>query len=134
MEKIEKWKFPVSSNCICSGVNLTYQKGDAILTYDYYDIDNDDKVFNGGLIFSGTVAHRHSSEKFTKYIEGSYDTLLEITNSDWINELTTLSPDWAKRLSMKNFAIYLDSYGLFEFIAKDFIVMNIKEGEMEQGA
>lgn len=129
MDKKEQWKFPVPSNCICNGVVLTYRKGDALLTYDYHDIDKEDKVFNGGILFKHVVAHRHSSEKFTKYVEGSYDTLLELTNSDWINELKAYSPDWAEFWKIKHFAIYLDSYGLYEFIANDFELLDNTLGD-----
>ncbi|AVK84466.1 hypothetical protein C3943_13240 [Lysinibacillus sp. B2A1] len=129
MELIEHWEFPVPSNCISTSVSLSYRQGDAIILFDYYDIDYDDKIFNGGLKFISTVAHRHSSEKFTKYVSGTYDKLVTIEDSNWVKELKSLSPEWAIN-QLNHYAIYLDSYGLYEFIAHEFYIIDIKEGAL----
>lgn len=133
MVLLERWTFPVPSNCINSSVSLTYKHGDAVILFDYYDEEQDDKVYNGGILFESTVAHRHSSEKFTKYISGSYDTLIEIEGSEWISELNTISPECMKKSELKHYVIYLDSYGLYEFIAQGFRLFDIKEGVLKEG-
>lgn len=133
MNLLELWNFPVPSNCINSGVSLTFSKGDAMLLFDYFDEDIDDKVFNGGLIFETSVAHRHSSEKFTKYVSGTYDKLVEMEDSHWLKELTNISPEWAKQWEIKHFAIYLDGYGLYEFIATGYKLIDTKEGALKEG-
>lgn len=132
MKLVEQWVFPVPSNCISTGVSLTYEQGDAVLLFDYFDEEQDDKVFNGGIRFISTIAHRHTSEKFTKYISGTYDKLVKIEESNWVNELKEISPEWAKN-GLIHFALYLDSYGLFEFIAHEFHILDIKEGILREG-
>jgi hypothetical protein len=132
MKLVEQWVFPVPSNCISTSVSLTYKQGDAVLLFDYYDEEQDDKVFNGGIKFISTVAHRHFAEKFTKYISGTYDKLVKIEESKWISELKEISPEWVKN-DLIHFAIYLDSYGLYEFIAHEFSVLDIKEGILSEG-
>ncbi|MCL6605222.1 MAG: hypothetical protein K6T94_20350 [Paenibacillus sp.] len=132
MKLEEQWVFPVPSNCISTSVTLTYKQGDAVLLFDFYDEEKNDKVFNGGIKFISTIAHRHSSEKFTKYVSGTYDKLVKIEESNWVDELQEMSPEWAKN-GLNHFALYLDSYGLFEFVAQEFCILDIKEGVLSEG-
>ena len=127
MKLVECWEFPVPSNCISNSVSLKYNQGDAVLLFDYYDEEHDDKIYNGGILFKSSVAHRHSYEKFTKYISGTYDKLVEIEGSEWIKELREISPEWATN-ELTHYAIYLDRYGLYEFIAQEFSIFEVKEG------
>ncbi|TVX92503.1 hypothetical protein [Paenibacillus agilis] len=127
MKLVEQWIFPVPSSCISTTLSLAYKQGDAVLLFDYYDEEQDDTVFNGGIKFISTVSHRHSSEKFTKYISGTYDKLVKIENSNWVSELMEISPEWVID-DLCHFAIYLDSYGLYEFVSQDFCILESKEG------
>lgn len=126
------WEFPVPSTCINGGVKLYFAGGDATLKFDYYDEEKNDNIFNGGVLFEAAISHRHSSEKFTKFISEAYDTLIEINDSTWVQELKSLSPEWAEYWKIRHYAIYLDSYGLYEFIARDFNVLKINEGAMKE--
>jgi len=132
MDLLEQWIFPVPSNCIYTGVSLIYEGGNSVLLFDYYDENNNDKIFNSGILFETTITHRHSSEKVTKFISGTYDKLVEVKNSEWVKELTIISPEWVKYWEVRHYAIYLDSYGLYEFIAKGFSLIDIKEGALKR--
>lgn len=125
------WTFPVPSNCIYSGISLVYEKTNIKLIFDYYDEDDNDKVFNGRLEIKGVVAHRHVVEKFTQFIKGTYDNLCEIGDSNWVLSLKEKSPEWANIQNLKHYAIYLDSYGLYEFIATDFSISEIRRGSKD---
>ena len=122
------WTFPVPSNCIYSGVKLVHEKTSITIVYDYYDEEDDDKVYNGKIEFKNVIAHRHTSEKFTKFIKGTYDNLCEIIESQWKHSLVELSPEWANINQLKHYAIYFESYGLYEFIANDYVISEIKRG------
>lgn len=133
MDNKELWIFPVSSTCISTGVILKYEKGDAMLSFDYFNEEKEDKVYHNSIIFETVVCHRHSSEKFTRGLLGAYDKLIEISNSKWVNELALISSEWAKHWNIRHFAIYLDGYGLYEFVAKDFKITGIEEGILKEG-
>jgi hypothetical protein len=133
MDNKELWIFPVPSTCINTGVILKYEKGDAILSFDYFDEEKEDNVYHHSIIFETVVCHRHSSEKFTKSLRCSYDKLIEISNSEWVNELSAISPEWAEYWGIKHFSIYLDGYGLYEFVAKDFKITDAEEGILKEG-
>lgn len=128
----ELWAFPVPSTCINKRVSFYFPGGKAILKFDYFDEENDDKIFNSGIVFDAAVAHRHSSEKFTKFISQAYDKLIEIEDSEWVKELSSISSEWAEFWKIKHYAIYLDSYGLYEFIASGYSLTETKEGALNE--
>lgn len=128
--KVNKlWEFPVPSTCLADGgVKLIYPGGDAWLLFDYYDEKKDDTIFNSGIVFDAVQAHRHSSEKFTKFIFEAYDYLVEIVNSEWVNQLREINKEIADYWNIKHYAIFLDSNGLYEFIARSYKIMETKKG------
>lgn len=126
------WEFPVPSNCIANGVVLIYAGGDAIIKFDYFDENENGVIYNGSIRFKSVMAHRHSTEKFTNFIQGAYDTVIEIQNSKWAKELYKLNPEDSKYWDIKHYAIYLDSFGLYEFIAQKFIQQNTTKGEIPE--
>lgn len=125
------WEFPVPSTCIAEGgVILLYPGGDAWLLFDYYDENINDAVFNSGIVFDAVQAHRHSSEKFLRSLLGAYDTLVEIEDSEWVAQLREINKGIADYWNIKHYAIFLDSNGLYEFIARDYSILETKEGSI----
>lgn len=99
--------------------------------FQYYNVNNNDRIYNFSIEFIAVQAHKYASEKFTIEIMDSYDTLVVVDNSEWINNLITLNANIANIWEIKHFAIYLDSLGLYEFAAKELIISDIIEGEKE---
>lgn len=133
MEIKELWKFPVPSTYIAEGgVRLIFPGGPAILLFDYYDEDESGATYNLGIIFQSAQSHRHSSEKFIKFIPGAYDTLVEIVDSDWVMELREINKEIADYWDIRHYAIILDSNGIYEFIARDYDILDTKEGRLSK--
>lgn len=130
MTKINKiWEFPVVSTCLAEGgVKLIYPGGKAWLLFDYYDENNNNAIFNAGIRFDAVQAHKHSSEKFSTFVIDTYDYLVEIVDSEWVNQLREINKEIADFWNIKHYAIFLDSNGLYEFIATDFKILEPKEG------
>jgi len=99
--------------------------------FDYFDENRNDETFTGSLIFESTISHKHTSEKFLRTIGGAYDTLIEVCDSEWIAELSKISPEWAEVWKPRHYAIFLDGYGLYEFLAKDYKHIPEKRGSLE---
>ena len=123
------WQFPVPSTAI-EGTKLIYPGGDAWLLFDYYD-ENQDAIFNSGLMFEAVQAHRHSSEMFTVSLMGAYDCLVEIVDSEWVKELNEINKQTADFWGIKHYAIFLKSNGLFEFIARGYEILNVNRGALQ---
>lgn len=132
MKTNKLWEFPVPSTCIADGgVKLIYPGGDALLLFDYYDEKKDDAIFNSGILFDAVQAHRHSSEKFVNYLFDAYDSLVEIIDSDWVCQLRKVNKEIADHWNIKHYAIFLDSNGLYEFIARSYKILETKEGRLD---
>ena len=130
MQAERLWEFPVSSTIIISA-RLIYPGADAQLLFDYHDDKKDGLILNSGIIFDMVQAIRHTSEMFADtYFPESYDYLVIIKNSEWVNELRVINKQIADDWDIKHYAIYLKSNGLFEFIASDYRILETREGRL----
>jgi hypothetical protein len=92
-----------------------------------YQIDGANR--RSGIQFNRVFASRRYSEKTCKvwYIEVAYDSLVEIENSDWVEELQADTSETQFRLGQKwemhHYLIYLDSFGSFEAVAESWEVL-----------
>jgi hypothetical protein len=89
-----------------------------------YNYEREGVHYRSGIRFKRPGVTRTHSESFSRvwHIEGSYDTLVEIENSPWVEELQADTADTQRRLGQKwemhHYMIYLDSSGTFEVIAE----------------
>jgi hypothetical protein len=84
-----------------------------------FDYVRDGVEHSGGISFSGVVVSRHTAERACQewHIEGAYDTLAEVENSPWVEEMRAqIVERWRYHWQMHHYMIYLDG-GCFEFIA-----------------
>lgn len=128
------WTFPVPSTNIATKVLMTYDGANVDLKYDYFDEEQNSKTYNGGIKFISAVAFRHSDEKFTRpeFIRSGYDTLIDVRDSHWLKELTDLNREFTSNRNLRHFAIYLDSYGLYEVIAGSYQFLEEQEGSLKK--
>jgi hypothetical protein len=123
------WEFPVPSTYIADGgVVLLYPGGDVQLLYDYYDEQEKNTVFHSGITFEGVQSFRHTTEKFLTSLNGTYDHLVEMIDSKWIKELREINKEVFDYWQLKHYAIFLDSHGLYEFVANNYKVLQTKRG------
>ena len=93
-----------------------------VIRFDYY---RNDTTFRSAIRFSGVVASRTRSERCCTawHIDGAYDTLAEVSESSWIEEIIDQTQErYRAQVSVRHFIIYLDSVGCFELLAEDFEV------------
>ena len=73
------------------------------------------------MLFVKPRAFRKREETYCTiwHLENTYDTVCEITESDWVAELRRDAvPEWRDRWVMRHFIIYVDSFGCLEVIAE----------------
>lgn len=74
------------------------------------------------ITFHGVFCNQHTSARFTPKLYDSYDKVVELVDSEWIMELKRINEDDFNYWRLKHYAMYLDSVGMFQFIAQSFEV------------
>src|SRR5690349_9741705 len=73
------------------------------------------------LGFSRVRAYRHLAEVHSSasQIESSYDALVEVLESRWVEEVRASTPErWRGRWVIRHFMIYADSNGVYDVLAE----------------
>lgn len=115
--KINKlWELPILSSELEEEVKLETDNANTILFINHSKI----KI---KIIFDTALCHLHTSERFTKAMLNAYDTIVEIEDSDWINELRELNRSDFDFWKLKHYAIYIEKMGMYQFIARKYEVI-----------
>ncbi|MDB9547518.1 hypothetical protein [Dolichospermum circinale] len=125
------YTIPEPSTAMYSDVKLEYPGGKLVLRFDY---DRDGAIYKSGLKFIKVLAHRHFSDVLCTawHIEGVYDTLTEIKESSWLNELKAIAiENGSDSLNVHHYMIYFDGSGCYEIIAGSWEVLPEDEGAWE---
>ena len=131
MKAKELWELPVPSTLV-QGEQLICSGADALLRFDYYDTEKNDAMFTAGILFKTVLGFKHDSEGFATTLMDAYDRLVEIVDSDWVAEYRKTNQRVADLFNIKHYAIFMKSCGLYEFIAKRYIVQEIREGGLRE--
>jgi hypothetical protein len=111
------------STAITSGVQLTADGGSAVLRFEF---DREGALFESVVRFHKVRTGRWLAESHCTawHIEGAYDTIVEIEDSSWVNELQSTQPPGTRRpWVLRHFMLFLDSAGYFEFVAESWEVL-----------
>jgi hypothetical protein len=113
-EKVPLATLPVPSTSFLSDPVFEDLGGDALLRFEF---DRDGVAYRGGLRFEKVRAYRFRSEGHCTawHVEGVYDTLAEVSGSEWVSELLDAESAGSRgRWEIHHFMIYVDSAGCFE--------------------
>ena len=98
---------------------FSHPGGDAELRCTY---ERNGSMHAGGLRFHRVRSYRFRAEGHCTswHIEDAYDTLVEVEESDWLNELSAVEPNetWGQ-WKIRHFLIYIDGAGAYEVAAED---------------
>src|SRR5665213_1773269 len=100
------------------------------LRYGYH---KDAMIYRSGIRFKKLKATRHYVESCcTVWHIEAYDTLVEVEDSPWVEEIQASTAERQRRLNQKwelhHYMIYLDSVGSYEFIAESWEVLPEEAG------
>jgi hypothetical protein len=114
-EKVPVAVLPVPSTSFSSDVVFEHPGGEAVLRFEF---ERDGAAYRGGLRFEKVRAYRFRSEAHCTawHVEGVYDTLAEVSSSEWVSEL--LAADSADQWEIHHFMLYVDSAGCYEIGAE----------------
>jgi hypothetical protein len=113
-EKVRLAVLPVPSTSFTTDPVFEHPGGEALLRFEF---ERDGVAYRGGLRFEKVRAYRFRSEGHCTawHVEGVYDTLAEVSGSEWVSELLAAeqAETWG-RWEIRHFMIYIDSAGCFE--------------------
>lgn len=105
------------STAITREATVTLADGDAVIRFDF---DRDGQIFTGGVRFGGVRAFRSRAEGHCAawHIDGAYDTVAQVEDSDWVAELMAAEPSqtWGQ-FPMRHYMLFVDGSGCFEVVA-----------------
>ena len=122
MHKQELLVLPFPSTALMRDPILRLEGGDVVLPMVF---DDGGRKRSACLRFVKQRALRKRSEIYCTvwHIEGAYDTVCEVHDSDWVAELRRDAvPDWRDRWVMRHFIIYVDSFGCLEVVAESAVL------------
>jgi hypothetical protein len=112
------FSIPVASTAFSSDAHVVFDGGNLAVRFAYREVTGE---ANGEILFRKTRAFRHRAEIYCTvwHIGGAYDTVVELDDSQWKDELREAAPaHQMDQWTMKHFMIYLDSFGCLEVIAE----------------
>jgi hypothetical protein len=127
MQKQQVLTLPFPSTSIIRGPAVNTEGGDLLLSMTF---DADGQHRSTCLRFVKQRAFRKRSEIYCTawHVADAYDTLCEVTESDWIDELRAASsPEWRDSWVMRHFMVYVDSFGCLEVIAESAVLGEISD-------
>lgn len=122
-KKIQLGRLPAPSTATTSEPVFEVNEIAATLRFQF---DRDGVVYRSGIRFEHPRSYRFRAESHCTawHIEGVYDTISEIQQSDWIEELTAATPaESGTPWEMHHFIIYFDSVGCFEVIGSSWSLL-----------
>lgn len=127
-EKIRLHEIQVPSTDFLVDAALCQWKKPLTLQFEY---SRDGTVYRSGILFKRVLAIRTRAERCCTpwHIEEAYDTLVEVTNSSWTDELRSETKDaWRNEWETHHYMICLDSAGCFEVIAESWELIPEERG------
>jgi hypothetical protein len=116
MQKRPLASLPVPSTSFTSDPSFAHPGGEAYLRYEF---ERAGSRLRAGIRFERVRAFRFRSESQCTawHVDGAYDTLVEVSPSDWTAELIANShTPWPWEI--RHFLIYVDSAGAYEVAAQ----------------
>ncbi|MHA4816883.1 hypothetical protein ACXZ65_21285 [Streptomyces aculeolatus] len=117
LEKHPLATLPVPSTSFTEDPVFMHPGGEAELHCEY---ERDGLTVRGGIRFDGVRAFRFRSEGHCTvwHLEDAYDTLVEVSPSNWVAELSDAEPsETGGHWVMRHFLIFIDSAGAYEIAA-----------------
>lgn len=75
------------------------------------------------IMFNSVICSKHTSARFTPKLYDSYDRVVELVDSEWLEELKGINEEDYNYWKPKHYIMYLDGVGMFQFIAQGYEVI-----------
>lgn len=79
--------------------------------------DDEGRINKVKVELDSVLCYKKTSARFTPKLYDSYDKIVELLDSDWLNELKAINNEYYDFWKPKHFILFLDGIGMYEFIA-----------------
>ena len=79
--------------------------------------DDEGRINKVRVELDSVLCYKRTSARFTPKLYDSYDKVVEILDSDWLNEIKAINNEDYDFWKPRHFILYLDEIGMYEFIA-----------------
>jgi hypothetical protein len=99
-----------------------------------YSYEKEGLIYKSGIFFKNVKAKRTRTESACRiwHIKDAYDTLVEVENSEWVNEILVDGYGHQKShneiWNLHHYMIYIDSIGCIEVISESWNVLPEEQG------
>ena len=122
MKKVPLFSLPCPSTSVIRGPTLI-DEDRGLLVSMVCDDNRQERAL--GVLFVEPRAFRKREEVYCSawHVKGTYDTVCEIEESDWVAELRADAVvEWRDRWVMRHFIVYFDSFGCLEVVGESAIL------------
>lgn len=85
--------------------------------------DTENRLRKIVIKFNSVLCNKHTSARFTPKLYDSYDRVVELVDSEWLEELKDINGEDYNYWQPKHYIMYLDGVGMFQFIAQGYEVI-----------
>ncbi|MCK9605334.1 MAG: hypothetical protein M0R33_02665 [Methylomonas sp.] len=113
----------------CGDIRITF---DSVILLAEYEFRGEGQDQVGGLQFEDVIAYRFRDEMHSQGFDtSSYDSVVEVIDSDWIAGLVRDEPEGIRGAKgKKHFAVLLSSNGYLEAVAGSCIEVEPRRGSL----
>ena len=111
-----KYELPMFSSNLENEPQIEIKNMNIKIIIKGYDENN--VICETGIKFISVIAFKQTSARFTPKLYGSYDKVVEVIDSEWLEELKRINEEDFSYWKPKHYILYLDGFGMYQFIAQ----------------
>lgn len=112
-----KYELPIFSSTFENDPVIKFQDMDVLIELTGADEENQQRHIT--IVFKRVVCSKHTSASFTVKLYNSFDTIVELIDSEWLNELKSINNEKYEFWCPRHYIVYFDGIGMLQFIAQD---------------
>lgn len=116
-----KYELPIYSSNL-EGDPILFSE-DMNMKIELMGVDDKNRSRKISIKFNSVICNKYTSARFTPDLYDSYDKIVELIDSEWLEELKKLNEEDFYYWQPKHYIIYLDGVGMFQFIAQNYEVV-----------
>ena len=111
-----KYELPMFSSNLENEPQIEFKNMNVKIIIKGYD--ENDVICETEIKFISVIDFKQTSARFTPKLYGSYDKVVEVIDSEWLEELKKINEEDFSYWKPKHYILYLDGFGMYQFIAQ----------------